>query len=238
MHDSPNRPGVDGVIASVNGDSLTATTTTGTSSNVTWTASTKISNQDPTTINAVKVGACVSVRPAGAFGGGRVGLRPTGSATRSPRPTGTFTIPSKLSTSAVTIEPAATCTAPLPTPTSSASASSRAARGRSGFGGRAGFAGGGFSGIVKSTGSNTFMFATRATSKAASRSVTVTTTTSTTYTQDQVATKTAVKAGLCVAAQGTMTGTTLAAKSLVISQSVNGACQSGFGGRNGGGAGA
>jgi hypothetical protein len=64
--------------------------------------------------------------------------------------------------------------------------------------------------------------------------VAVTTTSATTYTQQQKATATALKQGVCVTARGAQDSSgTVTATSIAVRPAVNGSCTNGFGGRNG-----
>ncbi|KYH44521.1 DUF5666 domain-containing protein [Branchiibius sp. NY16-3462-2] len=224
-------PGVSGVIASVSGTTLTATTSQGSTSSVKWTDSTKISSQSTGSASDLAKGACVSVRQqfSGAGGGERPSGMPSGNPTSGSRPTGSmpsYTVPSAVTASSVTILPASDCIASTATSTPSSSGAKSDGRG---FGGMRGL-----TGKVTSVTNNGFVFQTTGST---AKSVTVTTSSSTTYTKESSATASAIQAGKCVEARGTTANSVLTATSLTISESVNGECTSqmeGFGGGNGG----
>ncbi|MFC6704722.1 hypothetical protein [Flexivirga alba] len=235
------QPGVSGVIASHTGSTATVNSTSGQSSTVTWTSSTPIVEQQPATAAAIVNGSCVSIRSAGTgFGGGRGGAGrlsagasgvPTGARPSGARRSGNFTLPSKVTATAVTVQAASAC----------GSSGSAAAGG--GFGG--------FSGKVSKRSSGGFTLTVtvrdRAGGSSASpskpaasspKAVAVTTDSSTTYIKEVKGSAASLTAGECMTALGTQSGSALAARQIVVSQSVNGTCDSGFGGRGAGGTGA
>jgi len=95
-------------------------------------------------------------------------------------------------------------------------------------------------GMIKSLGDGTMAVAVTpravgGASAPATSTRTVTWTAATTFTQVVPATSSAVAVGVCVVAQGaTDTTGALTAKSIAVSQPVNGTCSAGFGGRRGG----
>lgn len=237
-------PGVSGVIASHTGSTVTVNSQSGASSTVTWTSGTSIVQQEQAAASGLKNGSCVSARAAGAgfrAGGGRpsegasgypTGARPSGAHPSGTHHFGTFAIPSKVTATTVTIEPAAACAATGP--------SSRGG----GFGGFSGtvskLSSGGFTLTVQARGRIGGSSAQSSSAPASSvpRKVAVTTNSSTTYTRETKGSASSLKAGECLTALGTESGTTLAARQITVSQSVNGTCDSGFGGRAAGGSGA
>lgn len=232
------QPGVSGVIASHTGSTATVNSTSGQSSTVTWTSSTSIIEQRQATQSALTNGACVAVRSQGAGFGGAGGARPSGRPSGFPsgrpsdvRPSGTrsfgtFTIPSKVTANGVTIEQAAAC---------------GTTGSRSGGGGF-----GGFAGKVSNRSATGFTLtvtvraSASGTSSAApttsTKKVAVTTNSSTTYTSETKGSGSSVVPGECMTALGTESGSKLAARQIIVSQSVNGTCDSGFsfGGRGAG----
>lgn len=228
-------PGVSGVISGTGSGTVTFTDSQGSSSTVKYTGDTTISKQTSATSSILADGACVSVRQQ--FSGG--GAAPSGGGAPSGMPTGqpgngqqampTQDYSKPIAATSVIAEPAASC---------------ESTGGTGGFGGF-----GGVTGKITSTGSGTFTMQAQvvdfsgmqpddashggtptATPSATPTTVTVTVSSDTTYAQQTSAGSDALTAGLCLTAQGQTTDSTLTARSMVISTSDNGTCDSGFGG--------
>ena len=228
-------PGVSGVIAAVSGNSLTATNSQGSTNKITWTSSTRISSQSTGAAGDVVAGTCVSVRqqfsgamsnrPSGAPTGGAM---PSGGVTPTGGPSGSqpsYTVPSSVTATSVTILPAGDCTTSTASGSASPSATSASGIGR----GMGGF--GGLTGVVSSISGSGFVFKTTGNT---AKPVTVTTSSSTTYIKQATASSAVIAAGKCVEARGTTLTSALAATSITISESVNGECTSQAGGFGGG----
>lgn len=244
-----NRPGTSGLIAAIDGRTLQVQNTSEQVA-VTYTSSTKISDEAKVAASTLKVGDCVSARPA------RSSAPASGSPTAGPTQSSTVaaTTVQIISTSG------AACTTgfrggagrfggrPSDAPTDAAGqATSGDASGGSTGRGR-GVGGGGFGGIgFGATGAVTAVSDGSFTVKALSfggsrqgsssarpspttRNVIVTYTGSTTFTARRTATASAIKTGLCVTALGKADDTgAVTASSLALRTAVDGSCTGGFG---------
>lgn len=220
-------PGVSGVISGTGDGTVTVTDSQGSASTVKYTSDTSITKQTSAAASIVATGACVSVRQQ--FSGGQPSGAPTGAPTGqggdgAPQGMPTMDYSQPIAATSVIAMPAASC---------------------DGTGGMLGF--GGLTGKITGTGSGTFTMqaqvfsggmpsgspsAATATQTPSSTPTTVTVTVSadTTYAQQATAGSDALSAGLCVTAQGQTTDDTLTARSMVVSTSDNGTCDTGFGG--------
>ncbi len=226
------RPGVSGVISGTGDETVTVTDSQGSSSTIDYDKETSITKQESATASIVATGACVSVRQQ-MSGGPGAGDRPTGDPGQRPTDGTTPQAPPSQDLS----QPVAATTV-VGEPASSCDDTSRGG----GFGG--------LTGTITSTGDGTFTMQALVVSggpqgrptgsptssstpterpSATPTSVTVTMDGNTTYEQRSEADATALTAGLCLTAMGETSGDTLTARSLVISTSQNGTCDSGFG---------
>ncbi|WP_076258992.1 hypothetical protein [Intrasporangium flavum] len=235
-------PGAAGLVADVTGSTAQVQSTTAQTA-VTWTRTTRFTSLAPTTAAAVRVGVCITARPA--FAG-----RPsaTGTGTPTPTPTATGVAPT---VAAATIElfpatsgqcvPAGFGGGNRVAPTGSPTATGAPA-------GQNGLRGGGRGTVGTVTAVESGAFTVRpvvlrgpngpgGTSLAP---VTVTWGASTTFTTLQAATASAVRVGACVTAIGRADSTgAVTAASMQVSRPVGGSCTTGrgFGGRGGFGGG-
>lgn len=245
---------VSGVISSVSGQSLSVQSSQGQSSSVIWTSSTTITDEVPGARSAVVKGACVSVRPqsTGRQRPWRLGLRLCVDGLRCPA----IVRPHRTGDGDISDRDACRflqrCRAWWPRPTAghrvehrpslAADSTIELGAGQRAGGGYGGGAGGfGLSGTVTAVTPSSITLAVRsfqrpsgsaspssaASARVTTRSLLVTTTGGTTYSIDSRGTAKNLLAGLCVTATGQQSASTLAARSLLVSQSVNGACTGG-----------
>lgn len=218
-------PGASGLIASWSGGVMQVQGTSAQTA-VTVSSSTRITEQKPSTEEAVVVGSCVTVRPATTSASGGT---PSASASSSgPIAAGTVQVRAAVNGS---------CSGGFGggSGTPSGSFTPRARPSGAPTGAAGGFRDFGASGTVTSVSANGFVV--QETRGGTTTSATVTTSGTTTYTTTATATSAAIKVGECATAIGTADSTgSVAARSLSLSQAVNGQCTSGFGrfgGRNG-----
>lgn len=223
-------PGVSGLVAAVSG---TTAQVQGASQQtaVSWTSTTRFTQQAPAGASDVKVGECVTARPARSASG-----TPTGGGTQG----GTSTT---IAAATVELVPSqgGTCSfggfggragaRPSGAPTG---VPSQGAGGGPGGPGRRAF---GAVGKVTAVGSGQFTVTPVARPGAmAIAPFSVTYSSSTVFTRLASADASAVKVGVCVAAQGRTDDTgALTATTLAVSAPTNGSCLGGFGGRGFGG---
>ncbi|GAA2742461.1 hypothetical protein GCM10009868_12520 [Terrabacter aerolatus] len=226
-------PGVSGLVAAVSGTTAQVQGATQQTA-VSWTSTTRFTAQVATTAAAVKVGECVMARPArGAAGTGGSGS--TGTPTTTVAAATVELLPGQggsCSFGALGGFGGRTGARPSGTPSAPATPGS-------GAGGGAGRRGFGAVGTVSAVGSGQFTVSpVGQAGGGAVTPLTVDYTSSTTFTRLAAASASAVKVGVCVTAQGRTDDTgALTARSIAVSAPTNGTCQSGFGGRFGGGRG-
>ncbi len=218
-------PGASGLIAAVSGTTLQVQDSTQQTA-VTYTSSTRITDQVRTTAAALKVGDCVTARPA------------RSSATATTRPTtieaATVQVIPSTNGSCVFGGNGVAGNRPVRVPTGIPTPS-----GTRTFGGNRTFGGFGAYGTVASLGSGSFTMAesTRPSSTGSSpppRTIVVTYAATTVFETTRPVTAAAIKVGECARALGTMDDTgAIAATSLALSPATNGSCRTGFGGRRG-----
>lgn len=234
-------PGVSGLVAAITGRTAQVQGTTQQTA-VTWTGSTRFTDQMPTSAAAVKVGECVMARPA------RVPATPSGAPSGGTGGTPTPAPGSVTSVAAATVEllpsQGGTCSfgrfggrvdgQPSGTPTGSMPTRPTTGQGGGQGGGPGGFARRlGAIGTVTAVGAGQFTVTpVMRVGGTAATPVTVTYTAATSFTRLVVATAAAMKVGTCVTAQGRTDDTgALTAISIAISAPVGGSCQTGLGGR-------
>ena len=214
-------PGVIGTVAAVDGSTIQVQSTSSQTA-VSWTSSTRFTDETAASSSALAVGNCVVARPA------RSGSDASGTTIAA----STVEItPSQNGTCALTgfagrsgQRPGTGQGAAAPRPSASPGA-------RRGFGG------------AGAIGTDSFVVRTVARTGASAspqRDETVTWSSTTTFSRLAASTAAAVKVGVCVTAQGKTDDTgALAAATIAVSQPVNGSCASfgGFGGRGQGGSG-
>ena len=224
-------PGASGKVAAVSGKTAQVQSTDSQTA-VTWTSSTRFTREKKVTAAAVKVGACVMAMPA---------RTATSSSPSSPSDSSTVAAATVRILSA-----SGDCTSGL------------GGRFRSGSGG--GFGGGtppsgmpsgaptnlpsagggavrfgGFGAIGKVTAVSGSGFTVSADRNGSTTKVAVTTSSSTTYTENAKASASDVKVGTCMTAQGSTDSTgAVTARTVALSDAVNGSCTLGLGGFRGG----
>lgn len=242
-------PGVSGLVAAVTGATAQVQGATQQTA-VTWTRTTRFTDQVAVSPSALRVGVCVMARPARAAGG-----LPGGSGTAGTAVAGSA---APVSVAAATVElfpkQGTACTfgfgarngagqsgspggAPTPLPTVTGSTAPDDGRGGIPGSGRRAF---GALGMITAVGSGQFTVTpTVRLGAMPTRPVTVTYSSSTTFTRLTAATSAAVKVGICLTAQGRTDDTgALTAASVTVSAPTKGTCQTGFGRGLGAGQGA
>ncbi|MEO7070340.1 MAG: DUF5666 domain-containing protein [Nostocoides sp.] len=236
-------PGVNGLIAAVDGSTLQVQTRTDQTA-VTWSAATKFTAQVRVSSSTLKVGDCVIARPDVPAGAGGAGGGATAASTRIAAATVQIISTGSTGCSFGTGRAAGGASgAPTGRPSGGPTGNGTRTGGAGGFGGR-GAAGSGAIGEVASIGSGTFTvteagFAARFDGSASAsappttavpRTVTVTYAATTAFTTTKAATSSAIKVGECVAAQGKADDTgSVAATAMALSPATAGHCTGGFG---------
>lgn len=213
-------PGVNGLVAAVTGSTAQVQSASAQTS-VTWTASTTFTDEVKVTKSALKVGECVQASRA-----------PSASSSSSSTTLAAASVRIMSTSGGCTTLRQGTVNRPSGAPTNLPGGQT-GTRPRGTFGTFAAI------GVVTSLTSSGFVVKPVALgSSTGTAAVTVTTSSSTTYTQTQKADASAVKAGICMSANGTTDSTgAVTASRITLSQPTNGVCtQTRFGGGFRGGA--
>lgn len=218
-------PGVSGLVAAVTG-STAQVQGANQQTAVTWTRTTRFTDQVVVAASAVTVGECVMVRPAR---GGRGAQGSSGSST-SVAAASVELLPKQGGTCAFGGFAGRTGPRPSGAPTGTAVP-------RPGAGTGAGGRGFGAVGTVSAVRFGQFTVTPVVQPGAtATAPISVTYTSSTVFTRLTAASASAVKVGVCVTAQGRTDDTgAMTARTITVSAATNGTCESGFGGRGPGG---
>lgn len=228
-------PGATGLVAAISGTTAQVQSATAQTA-VSWTSTTTFTDQLSVSASALKVGACVSARPAFTGGG-----RGAGGASGTPAPTPTA-VPTTIAAATVEITPAVkgSCAGGAigsgfggrgnrPTATGTRTPQGGDTNGSRFAGGQGGFARGA-TGTIAAVGSGTFQVTPAVrTGSTPATPMTVTYTGTTTFSQLETASASAVTVGSCVLAIGKADDTgAIAATSIAVSKPVGGTCTPGF----------
>ncbi len=221
------RAGVSGLVAAITGTTAQVQGPNQQTA-VTWTRATRFTDQVTVPASAVKVGDCVMRGPRAAPAARRAA--PDRRAPWPPPPSSCSPCRGARAPSAVS--PAAPAPGRRERPTGTATPGTGGAKG-------AGRRGLGAVGTVSAVRSGQFTVTPVAPSDATTTApISVTYTSSTVFTRLTAASASAVKVGVCVAAQGRTDDTgAVTARTIAVSAPTNGTCVSGFGGRGLGGGG-
>ncbi len=241
------QPGVNGLVAAVNGSTMQVQTRTDQTA-VTWSDATTFTTVAAAALTDVTVGSCVTVLEPATTGTATAGSAPATQVTAAsvevrPATNGDCGAGFGGAGGGAPGAPGAGATRPAGAPTGTAT-NGTGGRGGADFGRRA------VAGLVTAVSGDTITVqattrargngtaSSTATSSPTTTTVAVTTTSSTTYTAQKAGAATDVAVGVCASALGKADDTgAVAATSIMLRPATNGACTTGFGGGPGGGRG-